>query len=99
MDVAGKALRRWLFKKSGRDRVVDLSGSEQGSTASSYKPNNMLTGRKRLGYLLMKSSLCMEIVTLVDIYVSQRRIIFIKQNFISSCLQTRSQITLNAWDT
>lgn len=84
MDVAGTTLRRRLFKKSGCDRVVDLSGSEQGSTASSYKPNNMPTGSKPLGYLLMKSSLCFEIVMLVYIYVPQRRTVFVKQNFISS---------------
>jgi len=89
MDVARKTLRRRLFKKSGCDRVVDLFGSEQGSTASSYKPNYMPKGIKRLGYLIINISFCMEIVMLVYIYVSQTRIVFFKQNFISSCLQTR----------
>jgi hypothetical protein len=66
MNVAGKILLRWLFKKSGRDREMDLSGSEQGSTASSYKPNYM-----PMGYLLIKISLYMGIVMLVSFYVSQ----------------------------
>jgi hypothetical protein len=91
MDVAGKILRRWPFKKSGCDREMNLSGSEQGSTASSYKPNYMPMGSS-LGYLLIKISLCMGIVMLASLYVSQWRIVLFKQKFISSCLQTRFQI-------